>query len=74
MGRAYQAIATGLAGMSYTLYAVHLPILVFLQAWLIPSTRWQPDAPHLLLLLSVTVVVFVLDVKTTLIWLPLVST
>jgi peptidoglycan/LPS O-acetylase OafA/YrhL len=38
-----------LAGFSYTLYLVHLPVLVFLQAWLVSmgGGRWQPDLPHL---------------------------
>ncbi len=36
-----------LAGFSYTLYAVHLPILFFLRAWLIPDGRWTPTAAHL---------------------------
>ena len=41
--------ARWLAGSSYTLYLVHLPIVVFLQAWLVSEggTRWQPDFVHL---------------------------
>lgn len=41
------AIARLLASMSYTLYLVHLPMLVFLAGWFVPPARWQPDAPHL---------------------------
>jgi peptidoglycan/LPS O-acetylase OafA/YrhL len=36
----YRTVASGIAGMSYTLYAVHLPILVFLNAILMP--HWSP--------------------------------
>ena len=36
-----------LAGFSYTLYAIHLPIIFFLRAWLIPNGRWLPTGTHL---------------------------
>jgi peptidoglycan/LPS O-acetylase OafA/YrhL len=36
------------ARFSYTLYAVHVPFLVFLTAWIVGESRWQPDARHLL--------------------------
>ncbi len=38
-----------LAGFSYTLYLIHLPILVFLTAWNVAGggARWQPDTTHL---------------------------
>ena len=40
-----------LAGFAYTLYLAHLPLLVFIAAWLLPgrALRWSPDASHLLL-------------------------
>lgn len=37
----YRWIATGVSGMSYTLYVVHLPILIFLRA-AIHVPLWQP--------------------------------
>ncbi len=40
--RAYAFVAQHLAGMSYTLYLVHLPILAFAAATLGLSERWQP--------------------------------
>jgi len=57
-GRAYESGSKFLAEMSYTLYAVHLPLLVFLQAWLVGSARWQPDPAHLLRLAGIVLVVF----------------
>jgi peptidoglycan/LPS O-acetylase OafA/YrhL len=41
-------ISHGLAGFSYTLYLVHLPVLIFLHAAVIWSggVRWQPDLAH----------------------------
>jgi peptidoglycan/LPS O-acetylase OafA/YrhL len=36
----YSTIASGISNMSYTLYAVHLPILVFLNAYMMRS--WNP--------------------------------
>lgn len=59
LGRIYDVGAKSLAEMSYTLYAVHLPLLVFLQAWLVGTARWQPDVPHLLRLAGIVVIVFV---------------
>ncbi len=40
--------ARTLARFSYTLYAVHLPLLAFLAACLLPMTRWQP-AGHMMM-------------------------
>ncbi len=40
---AFLSIAKSLSAFSYTLYAVHLPILVLLRAWIIPSTPWSPN-------------------------------
>lgn len=31
-----------LAGFSYSLYALHFPLLLFLRAWLVPAEGWQP--------------------------------
>lgn len=44
-------LATASAGFSYTLYLVHLPLLVFLRAALSHAGvgQWQPDIPHLAL-------------------------
>jgi peptidoglycan/LPS O-acetylase OafA/YrhL len=36
----YRKVATGLAGFSYTLYLVHLPLLVFIKAMVLPHDRW----------------------------------
>jgi peptidoglycan/LPS O-acetylase OafA/YrhL len=54
----YNRIASTLAGFSYTLYLVHLPVLIFLRAWLLPSSRWQPDFLHLCLAAIVFMTVF----------------
>ena len=35
-------LAEGLAQMSYSLYAIHLPLLAFLAAMLLSGRRWQP--------------------------------
>jgi peptidoglycan/LPS O-acetylase OafA/YrhL len=35
-----------LASFSYTLYVVHLPVLTFLQAWLVGPRQWPPDLEH----------------------------
>lgn len=41
-------LARGMAGFSYTLYLVHLPVLVFIEAAVVKSGggRWQPDLRH----------------------------
>ena len=44
----YASISRRFAGMSYTLYLVHMPLLVFICASIGRPTRWQPDAWHLL--------------------------
>jgi peptidoglycan/LPS O-acetylase OafA/YrhL len=43
----YSRIAKELAGMSYTLYVVHMSVLVFLRAVLLPGAPWFPDAFHM---------------------------
>jgi peptidoglycan/LPS O-acetylase OafA/YrhL len=42
----YPAICRKMSGCSYTLYVVHLPILIFLQSWLLSRSRWSPDLLH----------------------------
>ena len=37
-----------LARFSYTLYAVHTPLLVFLVSLVLGETRWLPTTPHIL--------------------------
>jgi peptidoglycan/LPS O-acetylase OafA/YrhL len=46
-GAVYARIAHALAGFSYSLYVLHLPLLLFLRAWMVPLQRSQPDAAHL---------------------------
>jgi peptidoglycan/LPS O-acetylase OafA/YrhL len=36
-----------LAGISFTLYVVHMPLLVFLRAALVPGRPWSPDMLHI---------------------------
>lgn len=54
-----RGIPARLAGFSYTLYLVHMPLLVFLSALVAGNgaARWQPDAAHLLLLAPVSALV-----------------
>jgi peptidoglycan/LPS O-acetylase OafA/YrhL len=56
--RWYSFCATHLAGMSYTLYLAHLPLLVFLAALFNLSGRWQPDVVYLAILGGICIVVF----------------
>ena len=42
------SVARRLAGVSYTMYVAHLPLLVFLGGWLVPGKPWTPDLPHLI--------------------------
>ncbi len=37
-----------LANFSYTLYLVHMPFLVFINALILKGNRWQPDSLHIL--------------------------
>jgi peptidoglycan/LPS O-acetylase OafA/YrhL len=46
-GRWYVQPSRTIAGFSYTLYLVHVPMLIFLTALLAGESRWQPDARHL---------------------------
>jgi peptidoglycan/LPS O-acetylase OafA/YrhL len=43
----YGRATSSLAGFAYTLYLVHVPIVVFLRAGLADNGRWQPDGIHL---------------------------
>jgi peptidoglycan/LPS O-acetylase OafA/YrhL len=45
----YKTVADKLSDFSYTLYLVHLPLLVFCQAWFIHNQRWQPSMMYLTL-------------------------
>jgi peptidoglycan/LPS O-acetylase OafA/YrhL len=51
------AISRGSARFSYTLYLVHVPLLVLLAALLGADVRWQPDIRHLLYGLPVLLLV-----------------
>jgi peptidoglycan/LPS O-acetylase OafA/YrhL len=42
-------LARTLARFSYTLYVVHLPLLILLAAFFLPATRWNPDPTHIAL-------------------------
>lgn len=55
--RAYCWTAQLLSRSSYTLYLVHLPLLVFLTAWLVPN-RMVPDPRSFLLAFVIFAVVF----------------
>ena len=39
----YKKIAHKIAGFSYTLYLVHLPILIFCNSLILKNQRWQPE-------------------------------
>jgi peptidoglycan/LPS O-acetylase OafA/YrhL len=46
-GRWYEQPSRTVAGFSYTLYLVHMPMLMLLTALLAGETRWVPDARHI---------------------------
>jgi peptidoglycan/LPS O-acetylase OafA/YrhL len=48
-GGLFAALSHRLANMSYTLYAIHLPLAVFIAAWVLKARRWYPDPLHLAL-------------------------
>ena len=54
----YEKFSKGLAGYSYTLYLIHLPILCFTRACVIGDRPWEPDILHLLFALIIIVFVF----------------
>ena len=56
--RCYARVSRGLARSSYTLYLVHMPLLVFIRG-LCPGDRWQPDAWAVLHLLIICATVWV---------------
>jgi peptidoglycan/LPS O-acetylase OafA/YrhL len=43
----YPKVVHLLANFSYTLYLVHMPFLVFINALILKENRWQPDALHI---------------------------
>ena len=49
--------ARRLSGFSYSLYLTHLPFLVFLQAWLVGSRRWQPTIANLVFAMGLLLIV-----------------
>lgn len=49
----YSRVSKFVANFSYTLYAVHMPILVFGRAALLPDRPWTPDLPHVALGLGI---------------------
>ncbi|MHC5595197.1 MAG: acyltransferase family protein [Nostoc sp.] len=55
---AYEKFSKGLAGCSYTLYLVHMPILCFIRACIIDDRPWYPDIFHLFLAFIIAVFVF----------------
>ena len=55
----YASAARWSANMSYSLYLVHLPMLVFLQAMMSPDARWIPSLRSLALALVALCAVFV---------------
>ncbi|MEA5626847.1 acyltransferase [Nostoc sp. UHCC 0251] len=55
---AYEKFSKSLAGCSYTLYLVHMPILCFIRACVIDDRPWEPDSFHLFLGLIIVVFVF----------------
>ncbi|MDZ8225466.1 acyltransferase [Nostoc sp. ChiVER01] len=54
----YEKFSKGLAGCSYTLYLVHMPILCFIRACVISDRPWEPDILHIFLALIIVVFVF----------------
>ena len=53
LARYYSGFARELAGVSYTLYLVHIPTLVFVRSLMGGHSRWQPDG---LACLKITVI------------------
>ena len=49
----YKTVATFVSSFAYTLYLVHLPLLVFLNAQVIgTNSPWQPDLVHVLMVIA----------------------
>jgi peptidoglycan/LPS O-acetylase OafA/YrhL len=59
MPRLYQVASIALAGCSYTLYLVHVPVLTFLRAITTPAARLQPSALSLLACGGITLAILV---------------
>jgi peptidoglycan/LPS O-acetylase OafA/YrhL len=53
----YPSLARSTADFSFTLYVVHMPLLVFVRAWLIDGRPWQPTALTLTASGLITIVV-----------------
>ena len=53
-GDAFSRVSKTLSGFSYTLYVVHLPLLVFLRAAFVPGAPWSPTALTMLWALLLT--------------------
>jgi peptidoglycan/LPS O-acetylase OafA/YrhL len=51
-GRWYVQPSRTIAGFSYTLYLVHVPMLILLAALLVGDSRWTPDPRHLAIALA----------------------
>lgn len=43
----YADFSRTIAGFSYTLYVVHMPLLVFVRAAVLPDQPWYPDVGHM---------------------------
>lgn len=52
-GRWYERPSRTMAGFSYTLYLVHVPMLMLLTGLLLGADRWLPTVPHLAVGLAV---------------------
>ena len=54
----YRMTATAIAGCSYTLYLVHLPLLILMRSLVTPLQRWQPSFSVLLTCVFIAFVAF----------------
>jgi peptidoglycan/LPS O-acetylase OafA/YrhL len=62
LGGWYSRVASVIAGFSFTLYVVHLPVLVLLRAWLVPVAAWTPTPFHIAVGLAIAGGVLVLAI------------
>jgi peptidoglycan/LPS O-acetylase OafA/YrhL len=53
-GMSYQKVAHFLGGFSYTIYLVHMPMVVLLRSLFIKGALWQPTPRRLLLILGLS--------------------
>jgi peptidoglycan/LPS O-acetylase OafA/YrhL len=64
----YSRVARALAGCSFTLYAIHIPLLVFLRLSLCPDHKWPADVLHLtvvaVICIGIVVVSFLIAAAT----------